>query len=593
MIEFFNFIQKLSDDKILFTRRFFPFVAVLITIVGLQAIYFFEMFPNPATQLQLSVVFLICAFALWVSAAWKLPHEKAWIKKINKLINECQYDAAEQALKNPPYLLGFAIRTERLLSLVQLNIERNNLLAAYSSAVMAEKQALQKKELRILMLKKAEIFYKAGNYNVFRSLLNTLRVNSFHGTDDKIRVLLLQSILAEIDNSSSDAKQNLEMALDISRSKIDEMIIYNNLARIEEYDGNKINARGYYERAWEALQECPLPAINSNVIHNLLIFYARSGDRSRALSLLESYSNAISNNVPEQVIQLLNDQIYLSRELKDRSLLIDAYKKAEEELFPLLNHADQFKFSVSQLRTRLNDDLDFFSHFETVIGDFQKIEDLTVEDRLHALFHIWEVSKQATHLLSIKHVDKIIEMVSDSLIQMEDIVDDKLRKTSPLIPSERDQWLGYKIEIIKFKIAKRKDGAFRSEISNLFKCINEKRSVWKDKGSSAYELKSLIGLCSEYISYGVSLGPVFMQDFYYEASKALCEAESIIEKEWPHPMTYEYAMGFAYYAFAIQGDRDKATLWLERFDNLGHSLFQHTLWFRGQYKELKSALAQS
>jgi hypothetical protein len=255
-----------------------------------------------------------------------------------------------------------------------------------------------------------------------------------------------------------------------------------------------------------------------------------------------------------------------------------------------LDKAEQFKVMVSQLRTRLNDDIDFREHFETVVDNFNQSVNLTEEERFHALHEIWSVAKQSIGRIPMSRIEEIIDMVLEKLLPMEEVIDEQLRNIPPSLPMLRDQWHSYKIEIIKLKIVGTKSGISRSLMNELFSALKQGRAIWKDKGNAANELKSLIIICDEYVSYGVPLGPVFLKDYHDEAVIALHAAEAIVQERWPHPSMHEFAMGVANFSWAICGDRNKAMLWLDRFECLGISPLHYASWFRKQYADLKRAL---
>lgn len=332
MIDILTNIHKLCTYRHALSRRFLPFTAVCVGGAGYQALGFAGLIVSPANQTLVLMGFLLCASALLASACVRLPHEKFWVKKVNTLINECRYDDAKRLLEKGLLLPGFAVRIERLLFFVQLANENNDFLSAYHWVLTTEKKALRKEESFRLQMKKAEILLKAGNYAASRELIEQLPI-----TDDikpyyKYRLQLLHSSMAEIDNSNAIAKKHLEKSLEYVDRNIDEAVAYNNLARIEEYEGNKINARSYYERAWKALRKSPTPVVYPMILHNLLMLYARTGDKDRALALLESYREIVSDEIPEQYVQFLNDQVHLARELRDRPLLLDAYRRIGETL---------------------------------------------------------------------------------------------------------------------------------------------------------------------------------------------------------------------------------------------------------------------
>lgn len=583
-----SIIEKLySLRTYALSRRFILLTAVIATIVISGFIGLDKVAPN-YTPLA-ALVALIVAFACWYSGACFLPHEKRWLRHIAELIDQCEFGLADRKLTTPPWLAGFALRIKRLETLANLKLEIGDFVAANSFLAIAEAQTLLPDERKSIQLSKANLLFQVGNFSAFRKLLDGCSRVDNESKQIHFRYLLLMSRQHELDGNYRDAKALLEEATEITSDSQNNIIATNNLARLEDAQGNYTNAQNYYERSWYLLQKKPVPRLYPIVIHNLLLKYSRNGNKLCAIKLLDDYRAVVSLENIHQHNQLLNDQIHLARQLEDHALLQDAYNRSETQLKPLLNSQQLLAFAVSGLRMHLNDGIGFALHLDKTLKMLQEHEDLSLPERFLSLNELLAVLDQYNKTQTDEKLNETACLIIKDLLEMESGTDLILRDISPTLPAVRDTFYGYKIQICKLKIRQDK-GASRSAFDDLFWLLQERRRVWSDKGNAEGEIKALVILCDEYVAYARSLNPQFADDYRAIAEQALADAGKLLESQWPHPSMHQYALGISWFFWQIANDKPNAAQWLIQFEKTNFNIAHYAVWLRVQYSEVKEWL---
>ena len=591
MKDLYTLLEKLySHREYVISRRFLPLVvisvfAVIATVMGLA-----DFVPNPVFRTAALSLASAMVVGLWVSATVVLPHESRWIANAKALIEDGDFEQAERSLSSPPPLIGFASRIKRLEMLVYLKMEIGDLVSAHSSLLDAEQSTLLPEERVSLQLIRATLMFKAGNYVAFEKVLGDLHSEIPKSGSLRFRAALLKSHLQELKGQFSDAKTLLERASEIAPEPKLVAITFNNLARLEDMQGNDTNAQSYYERAWQVLRANPMPKLYPVVGHNLLIKYGRNGAVEKALDLLSEYRQMVSPGNVQQYLQFLNDQVHLARQLGNRAMLIDSYEHSKQILTQQVDTHQRLALMVSELRMRFNDGLPFADQLSATVALLGEIVDLKAEHRFQALRELLWVLKQCNARSDGRTFGDLQKRLIADLLAMEDEIDIQLRDTPPVLPIIRDVWYGHKLEICKIKISLSAPKLERSDFAKMFDLLRQRRRVWADKCNPEGELDALIVICDEFVAFTGTVGPQFASDYQAMAQQALKEAAQVLERYWPHPSVHRHALGVAYFYWRVANDRAGAERWLLQFDELGHSLTHYAKWSREWHAGLREWL---
>lgn len=583
-----SFLEKIRAVPFPFSRRFMPFTVWNTVTAGYLSLGMSTLLPENVSQPLVVTGFLLIGLTLWANATAKLPNEERWLRRVRKLLDGMCWEMVEEQLSAPPWLPSFATRIAHQELLIRLKTETGGHQVAYEMVLATEREVLLEKEQQSIQLAKASLLFRAGNYMAFREVLSRLATDKLEYRPHRFAYLQNKSRLCEFDGDYRLAKRSIEQALEISESTAQRAAAYNDLARLEDMTGIVTNAISYYEQAWILLQEEPVPRLFSIIVHNLLIKYAQTDEASKALALLDRYHDFVDLKNAEQLLQLLNDQTHLARQLGNRELLLDAYKRSEE-LQLRLGDSQRFALTVSELRMRLADEVDFPEYFARAFAQLP-IQKLSIDERIKALDAFWVACKQGITILPDKQLDEALTQIIKEMESFEGVIDDRLRTIPHALPAQRDYWLGRKLEIVKLRIFRAGPAVPQIYVNQLFELMQGRVRIWADMGNAEQEIGALLVFCDEYVAYGNGLGTAFQNDYRDAAQSAIAQAEVLIEKEWPRPTAHQYSLGVAYFLWKIAANKDKATKWLVRFEGVNTSLRHNMGWLRRNYIELKKEL---
>lgn len=591
MKDIYTLLEKLYAHKeYAVSRRFLPVVVVSVFAIVATVIGLGDIAPNPVFKIVALSIILALVGVLWVNATLLLPHERRWLKHAKKMVEDCDYKEAERTLSSPPRLIGFTASIKRLESLANLKMESGDLVAAYACLLDAEQRILLPDERFSLQQVRATLMFKAGNYAAFEKVLGELSSEIPKSGLLRFRNALLNSHLHELKGQFSDAKALLEVASEIAPEPKLVAVALNNLARLEDMQGNDTNAQSYYERAWKVLRANPMPRLYPVIGHNLLIKYGRNGAVDKALNLMSEYRAMVSPTNLQQHLQFLNDQVHLARQLGNRVMLLENYEYIERVLMLKIDKCERLALNVSELRMRFSDGLPVADQLADSVALLDENRNLTVENRIHVLREFLGVLKQCNAIVDGRDFTDLQRRVIAELLAMEVEIDTHLRDTPPVLPSIRDVWYGHKLEIGKIRMGLSAPRFSRSDFDKMFNLLHQRQQVWADKGNPEGELDALIGICDEFATYAEPLGPQFASDYGTMAKQSLNNAAEVLAIHWPHPSVQRHALGVAYFYWQLANDEEGAELWLLHFEKLGLNPAHYAPWFRKWHTDVQGWL---
>jgi hypothetical protein len=591
MKELLSLIEKLQVHwHLAISRRFLPFsvvacLAVIATSLGGGVIA-----PEPGMKIVASALALALLGTLWVSAACMLPHERSWVRHAEQMIEDCAFEDAERILTSPPPLLGFSARIRRWATLQRLKLDSGDLVAAYSYLLAAEHEALLPNERTEQNIARASLMHRAGNYTAFRKVLAALDSRIPASGPVRVRYALLKSHQHELDGEFSEAKALLEETTELVPEPKFAAAVFNNLARLEDMQGNDTEAQSYYERAWQLLRKDGIAKLYPVVGQNLLLKYGRNGAVDKAKQTLIEYREMIRPGNSQQYIQFLNDQTHLARQIGDRALLTDSYEQVAAVLCRTTSQYERLALVVGELRMRFNDGFPLAARLREAVALLDANGDLSVRERFNVLCELLAVLQQCNASAEGVNLQEMQRHAAGELMSMESEIDTQLRETPPMLPCVRDEWYGHKLEIHKLRIGLLALTLSKSDFVKLFDLLHQRQQMWADKGNAKGELDALIAICDEFVVKAEQLDPRFVVDHLPVAKQALAQAAQVLERQWQHPSVRDHSLAIAYFSWRLQGDRASAERWLLRFEKPGFSLAHNTRWFRNWYAGVRGWL---
>jgi exonuclease VII small subunit len=484
-----------------------------------------------------------------------------------------------------------------LQRILQVNLLKNKGLLFEAHAIL--KQLLLKpvllKEQNIVNLTLAWLYYDAGNYRDAKIIIKSLTNSKLTNIDEKVHHFILESRLSEVNSDFKTAKAKLEQILDdAALNDKNKAIIFHDLARLEDAQGNLNTALDYYNEAWRLIKTtCNFPQINVTA-SNLSLLNARTGDNIKARKVLSEYENLIDKNNPYQILELNNRTIELARQISDRSLLLQSYKTSDELILPRLTQDERFALLIHELRMRFCDRVNFEPHLVKIMWHLVNAKNLELLHQLIAYKEVLGILRQAiSHTGSRPDLIVYNGWITLQYIQQEASLDAQRTEIPPSLPSYREQLLKFKLELIKIKINLSLFAISKQLFESLFSLLAELKNIWSDKDNTEGEMKGLILILDEYIAYSEQLNDKrFKKDFADLAQKTLDQAEELLKNTWQQHAMHEYTAGLAWFWFIIMNNREKAEFWLKIFESKKISLEHYQPWYRKQYQKTKEWLNQ-
>lgn len=593
LLSLFKEIYKHRD--LAFSKRFLLFTLVLIVgfVTGLfNTEWWFsgEVFP---LILILSWFAVIAGLLFW--GLRLLPFEATRLKYIEQHIEKAEFKEAQNSLERNYLLTTPVFNIRRELLKVSLLKQRGLMHEAYKTLKFISSKPLITTERNIVELAKASLFFETGNYRdaliIFKSINRSYLIN----VNKKVRYALLASELAEINGDFRSAKAELEQVLDdVQIEGVNEAFVYHNLARLEGIQGNKNTALGYYEKSWNLLRTSRHFFQISVTAENLILLQARIGDSDKARKILNEYKNLIDINNPIQLLEFNNCTIALAREINDRSLLLKAYQSLTNNIPSKITQEEQINLLVSELRMRFNDRVDFETHLAKTMGCLSGAANLLLLHKLTVYKEVLAILRQVMEI-TVPRPDLLLYhgWICFQFIQLEGLLDSQRSKIPSSLPSYREQWLIFKLELLKSKLHLYPLGVPKKEFKSMFETLTELKNIWSDKDNQLREMKALVIILDEYAAYSEELNSKkFKEDYAELAHTTLEQAETLLEANLQHPAMYEFTAGLAYFWSRIANHKSKVEYWLGKFESKEPNLNHFANWYRERYKKTNEWLAQ-
>jgi len=564
-------------------KRFLP-LSVMVALLGMLWI------SNPAINLWVWVLltFLLGVFFL-LRGHIVLPHEKKWLDKCATLIDSCDYPAAEACLLSAPVFLGFPAQIQWTLRKIKFFALTGDFVKEHEAVQQLKKLALFSSEQHQCRLNESSIYYRNGNFKRFGELLDTVDKEVLPDNKCKAQYHLLSSHKNEIAGNYPIAKAEIESLLEDDACGSHHAILYNNLARLEEMQGNELQAVHYYEKALALLRSNPVPNLYPVVYQNLIMHFARTGKILDAKVLLEEYGAAIDVRVPCQYLEYLNTQINLARQLNDLQLLLQAYALIDLRIKPKLEQDEWTAQFRSELRTRANDGVGLNEHLVKAGLLFNDLMRQPFPKDYFILKELFGVLRQQAETNQLGTMKNLFERTLSALLATASKID-TFRKTIPdALLEPHFFWIEEKNSLHKLTPVSQADYD-KNFFNVLFGLLKELVRISVDKDNSRLQLRALVMLCEEYAEYSPYMDLQFETEYLCLAKQSLQDANDLMQFRVADPALLEYMVGLAWCESKINASAERASHWINLFETKNISLRHHALWFRQQYGEVKDWL---
>ncbi len=407
---------------------------------------------------------------------------------------------------------------------------------------------------------------------------------------------LLKSYWHEFQGDLTSAKAELETAITETREARENILLYNNLARLEGFSGNFQEQIFYLSRAAMLLKDNPVPAYYPTVYHNLSINLAREGLKSEAIQVINDYYAATDRNNILQYLNYANDYLILARELNDQAMIDQAHNHNAELLSMQLTRNQQISLRISLLRMNRNDRQqtpDYLSEVEALVNDSKTLSD---KEQIIALL---EIANDLAFELEDCHAGRshtdpyslheFYTFVVKRLLAFHTVIDRELQEIPPALPLVREQWMKRRHNIFKLEM-RLKENFSAANFGKMFDNLEEMVRLWQDKLYDRAEIDACLMICDEFVAYRREFGTRFHQDFIHRAVSAYKAAEALLLKRLERPGFQSQMIGMAYYALYLGMGKDAVAFWFTHAFRRGIQLRHYAAWLRSQYREVRAFL---
>lgn len=580
LIDYTKFFYE--HHKIAFSKRLLP-ISVITIICGLLLV------SGIACSAWVWGLLIFILVLLLLRATLVPIHEKQWLFKCAKLIESCDYPAAEACLCNVPLMLGAPGKLQWTLKKIQFYAATGDLVKEHEAVQQLKKLALLPGERNISRLSEASLFSRSGNFKRFGELLDKVNKEALLDDKSKARYHFLASYKHEISGDYSAAKSEIECLLEENNSRPHDASAYNNLARLEEIQGNELQAIHYFEKSRELLHHNPVANLFPIVYHNLVMYLARTGTASNAIAMLKEYGSAIDTCVMSQYLEYLNTQINLARQLNDLSMLLNSYALIDLRIKPNLNKDEWIAHFVSELRTRANDQIGLNEHLIKVELLFTDLIKLPFPKNYYFLKELFGVLRQIVSNNQLGPMQSLFELTVAELSVMS-IKIDTFRKTIPDVLLELHFfWIAEKVSL--HKLTPTTSASYHQDFfDTLFGQLQELVRISVDKENYRLQMRALVMLGDEYSAYSIQMNGQFNDKYQFVAKKSLHEASQLMQSRCADPSLFEYMVGLAWCEWKINNSAERASQWLSLYDSKKINLRHQAVWFRQQYIDVKDWL---
>lgn len=584
-----DWIKLLDEQPRWFTSRRFRSPAILLAAGALL-----QAAPvSGAGWAGFALIVISCGTI--VRATWLLPHEKRKIKRAKECLERLEIEKARKFLKTRALINGIPFEVERGILLSKCCFHENDWVGAYSALSVISRHYLLPRETAKHRQQKGFLYFNAGNRRDFVSLFGENMGNlKDHG--DLAGTALLKSYWREFQEDFHGAKSELETAMTDLQDAREQILLYNNLGRLEGVSGNLREQISYLSKAAVLLKDNPIPRCFPLVYHNLCINLAREGRRSEATKVINDYYEATDRDNIRQYLNYTNDYLLLARELNDRDMIRQAHGHIDSLLAKATTESQRISLRVSQLRIRRNDQepvSDYMGVIKKLVEDAERLRD---KEKIAALL---EIANDLVFELEDCHAGRsridpyslheFYTSVVRRLLAFHTVIDRELQEIPPALPLVREQWVKRRHNIFK-RGMELKENFSAANFGKMFDNLEEMVRLWRDKLYDRAEIDACLIICDEFVAYRRGLGNRFHQDFIHRAVSAYKVAEALLLKRLERPEFQSQMIGMAYYALNLGMGKDAVAFWFTHASRRGVQLRHYAAWLRKQYQEVRAFL---
>jgi hypothetical protein len=437
------------------------------------------------------------------------------------------------------------------------------------------------------------LFYKIGNFKRFIEIMDKVSLDIEKYPKEKYLYGFLKAFYFEINLDFSKAISELESVSENTTDINLKLQAYNNIARIEEMEGNSVSALSFYEKAFEILKKKPEAKFFPIVIHNILISYGKQNELEKGANVLKVYWDMIDKINPQQIIEYANDMTHYGRQIKNKDLLEKSHDIIKDKVVPLLKDDRNLILELSQLRMRYNDDIEFDKYFKMTFYKLKLQKNtFSVIEKLNIIREFRYVLQQkiGNGNQDFKWVEDFNWIINWHL-SLRNEIEEQLKNIESSLSIIRIFWIKQLIDLQKSKMAFPKniqEPIDMNDLTVLVEYIKEMIRIWEDVKNTVQQINEIFHLMDELFNYWNQTKDVrIIHSYKEEINVYLNKADSLLEKYWRIAPNKEFLIAMSWFFLNLQQNQEKAFYWLNRFDGLKISLNHYAQYIVIWYNTVK------
>ncbi len=321
------------------------------------------------------------------------------------------------------------------------------------------------------------------------------------------------------------------------------------------------------------------------------MIYANNNEILKAEKLLSESLELIHKNNSHDMIEYINNLTHYARQINDRQLLNKSYELIEDNNLKLKHH-EQFALEISELRMRYNDNYDFEEYYQNMIIKVKEKKDtLNIEEKLLVIREFMHILQQYIRTKKdAKTKLNDLKWIVEWHLSLKQDIEYKLNEIESSLSDVKVYWLQQLISLERSKQIFSKED-YLPILHNIINYSDEIINIWRDSQNDIKHISVLINVIDE-------INHLFLQTrdkrlidcFKDKITIYLSNADKLLEKNWHKPDTGYFMIGIAYFSVQIKDDKQIATKWINRFDNLNFSLNHYAEFIKREYQDVKNYL---
>src|SRR5699024_8445144 len=413
--------------------------------------------------LSFTLFFILIISFLRLTKYKLLPYEKNRLNQVHELMKSLKAEEAIQLLNKPLRLSGCQYEVQKRVLLARSFMCEGNFKAAHQSLKNVRKRNLQKDEMKYLTIAWAELFLRSGNINEANRRLLSLDSAK---CETNLTYLLIKAEVAIEQANYRLARYLLNTGLDIQPNDVQKVYLYNNLARLELFEGNSHANLQNLLAAMDIYNQAPRLDLINILHYNLAIAWVNQGEIDKAKQVLRDSFSLCDKMDVRQIIIVLNNSLEAAREAGDSTWVKEVYEEFERQLkrLPPLTEQQKLALDVSSLRMHRSDGLGkssskYLQFIFQLTSQLEKLKNtistheyvaLLVELRGDLKYELGMPAKYGED--EFARLNSALLHTGSLLIECESFIRTNLRHYAPKLFKPLDEWHSFYLELSKARI---------------------------------------------------------------------------------------------------------------------------------------------